>query len=540
MKASLAMVVCFVGFQGVVPQSWEAASAVSDTAAHRSSAALHDDALPTGVVGPYLLSPFGGLDALDPAMPLPEAADGAEVSADEEVVVSTTSSAKRPMAGTLFSPLDALTPSSSFGFRTSPITGEHGEFHTGQDFSAPCGTPVYAADAGTVRAVGWHQWGGGNRVEVDHGNGLITTYNHLQGISVALGDAVDGGDPIAAIGTTGSSTGCHLHFETILDGEHVDPVRWQLVPIGHGAPRGELTDYTPGTSAAAPMPAWAQSFTRSGEPVPTAGAYPRPAASAPSGGTDGLEPGTPTGPGAPADPSGTAPSTPGNGVSRPGTTPKPAPTPGSTAPQKPAPGSTPGATPSPGGTSTPSPSATPSPGGTSTPSPSATPSPGPSGKPNPGATPSPTPDPTPSATPSATPTPVPTPSATPSATPTPVPTPSATPSATPTPVPTPSPTPSATPTPVPTPTPTPTPTPDPSCDTDPTEPGEPAPGSDPAPVTEPTGTAPALLPSVPAQGTGAGAQPEATTCEDADPATPADPAHGPVPGIAAVPTREQG
>lgn len=270
MNASLAMVVCFVGFQGIVPQSWEAASAVGpDDSRMTLSALIGDDSLsPTGTVGESLLTPFGTGDTLDPVTFAPEPdAVPATAGADASEALSVQA-VKHPAAGSLFAPLDELTPTSSFGFRTSPISGQPGEFHTGQDYSAPCGTPVFAADAGTVRAVGWHPWGGGNRVEVDHGNGLITTYNHLQGISVLEGDTVNGGDPIAELGTTGSSTGCHLHFETILDGEHVDPLRWSFVPTSHGERTGEVKDYTPGDVGASDIPAWAQSSTRSDQQPP--------------------------------------------------------------------------------------------------------------------------------------------------------------------------------------------------------------------------------------------------------------------------------
>ncbi|WP_255769969.1 M23 family metallopeptidase [Pseudarthrobacter sulfonivorans] len=138
---------------------------------------------------------------------------------------------KRPPEGSLMAPLEALTASSPFGFRVSPITGQTGDFHLGQDFAAACGTRVYAADSGVVRAAGWHPWGGGNRVEIDHGNGLITTYNHLEAIAVRTGDSVQVGQVIARVGTTGWSTGCHLHFETILDGVHTNPLDWTLLPI---------------------------------------------------------------------------------------------------------------------------------------------------------------------------------------------------------------------------------------------------------------------------------------------------------------------
>jgi pyruvate/2-oxoglutarate dehydrogenase complex dihydrolipoamide acyltransferase (E2) component len=138
-------------------------------------------------------------------------------------------------------PLEVLNQSSPFGLRVSPITGGAGDFHLGQDYAAACGTRVYAADAGVVRAVGWHPWGGGNRVEIDHGNGLITTYNHLEAIAVHTGDSVQVGQVIARVGTTGSSTGCHLHFETIFHGKHTNPLNWTFIPTRQV---DELTEIT--------------------------------------------------------------------------------------------------------------------------------------------------------------------------------------------------------------------------------------------------------------------------------------------------------
>ncbi|MFJ5860932.1 M23 family metallopeptidase [Pseudarthrobacter sp. NPDC092439] len=137
----------------------------------------------------------------------------------------------RPADGTLVAPLAVLNPSSPFGPRTSPITGARGEFHWGEDFAAACGTGVHAADAGVVRAAGWAKGGGGNHVEVDHGNGLVTTYNHLESIGVRPGQTVKPGELIAKVGTTGASTGCHLHFETIRNGTHADPAAWKLLPL---------------------------------------------------------------------------------------------------------------------------------------------------------------------------------------------------------------------------------------------------------------------------------------------------------------------
>ncbi|HET6241585.1 MAG TPA: M23 family metallopeptidase [Arthrobacter sp.] len=158
-----------------------------------------------------------------------------------------SASLKRPPLGFLMSPLEAPAESSPFGLRTSPLTGSPHEFHWGQDYAAACGTRVYSADAGVVRAVGWHPWGGGNRVEIDHGNGLITTYNHLEAIAVKKGDSVRVDEVIARVGTTGSSTGCHLHFETILNGSHSDPHDWTMLPTRQVDQLGtiEMTSYAP-------------------------------------------------------------------------------------------------------------------------------------------------------------------------------------------------------------------------------------------------------------------------------------------------------
>ncbi|HEY8753113.1 MAG TPA: M23 family metallopeptidase [Arthrobacter sp.] len=147
---------------------------------------------------------------------------------------------KRPPEGFLMAPLEVLNASSPFGYRVSPITGATGDFHLGQDYAAACGTRVYAADSGVVRAAGWHPWGGGNRVEIDHGNGLITTYNHLDAIAVKTGDSVEVGQVIARVGTTGWSTGCHLHFETILNGHYTNPLNWTLIPIQQVDRLGEI------------------------------------------------------------------------------------------------------------------------------------------------------------------------------------------------------------------------------------------------------------------------------------------------------------
>lgn len=123
-------------------------------------------------------------------------------------------------------PLKVMNPTSPFGPRVSPITGAVDEFHRGQDYGAACGTEVMAAAGGTVIYSQWHPYGGGNRVEIDHGNGLITTYNHLSASKVKVGQKVERGDVIALSGTTGASTGCHLHFEVEVNNNVVNPLPW--------------------------------------------------------------------------------------------------------------------------------------------------------------------------------------------------------------------------------------------------------------------------------------------------------------------------
>lgn len=116
---------------------------------------------------------------------------------------------------------------SEFGMRFHPILLVW-KLHTGTDFGIDCGTPVYATAAGTVISAGWGG-GYGNRVMVDHGIhrgvDLVTTYNHLSSI-VVHGGGVSRGQLIGYSGTTGYSTGCHLHFETLEDGTFVNPRTW--------------------------------------------------------------------------------------------------------------------------------------------------------------------------------------------------------------------------------------------------------------------------------------------------------------------------
>lgn len=111
--------------------------------------------------------------------------------------------------------------SSEYGRRIDPFTGET-RFHHGLDIAAPQGTPIYPARQGTVIFSGRRQ-GYGNLVEVRHDDGSITRYGHTAANLVRQGDRAEAGVPIALVGSTGRSTGPHLHFEVVKDGASVDP-----------------------------------------------------------------------------------------------------------------------------------------------------------------------------------------------------------------------------------------------------------------------------------------------------------------------------
>jgi len=119
---------------------------------------------------------------------------------------------RRPVGGPITSP---------YGMRVHPVTGQR-KLHDGTDFGVPCGTPVHAPAAGTVTG---RSYSGayGKRIIIRHRPGFETTYNHLSAQSVSVGDRVSAGQVIARSGTTGLSTGCHLHFMVRKGGKPVNP-----------------------------------------------------------------------------------------------------------------------------------------------------------------------------------------------------------------------------------------------------------------------------------------------------------------------------
>ncbi len=98
--------------------------------------------------------------------------------------------------------------------------------HSGVDIANKIGTPIYAADDGVVITVGYNRGGYGNQIVIDHGGGKTTRYGHLSAFSVNLGQKVSKGQYIAAMGSTGRSTGPHLHFEVMIKGQHYNPLNY--------------------------------------------------------------------------------------------------------------------------------------------------------------------------------------------------------------------------------------------------------------------------------------------------------------------------
>ncbi|MBE0569714.1 MAG: M23 family metallopeptidase [Deltaproteobacteria bacterium] len=138
-----------------------------------------------------------------------------------------------PLEETSFPVRDGGRISSGFGYRKDPFTGAD-KFHHGMDIAAPEGTPVYPVKGGEVTFSGYQQ-GYGNVVVIDHGDGFVTKYGHNRANRVAVGDRVDTGKAIAEVGSTGRSTGPHVHFEVQYEGKKINP---QTVFAGTAKGRG--------------------------------------------------------------------------------------------------------------------------------------------------------------------------------------------------------------------------------------------------------------------------------------------------------------
>jgi murein DD-endopeptidase MepM/ murein hydrolase activator NlpD len=117
----------------------------------------------------------------------------------------------------------AVSFTSGFGVRSDPFRGA-AAMHPGIDLSGPYGTPIYATADGTVLRAGWNSGGYGNLIEIDHGRGITTRFGHLSAILIRAGDHITRGQLIGRMGSTGRSTGNHLHYEVRIDGRAVNPI----------------------------------------------------------------------------------------------------------------------------------------------------------------------------------------------------------------------------------------------------------------------------------------------------------------------------
>ncbi len=143
-----------------------------------------------------------------------------EMEQQLRVIETTSNPAFLP---TMWSHLGKI--NNEFGFRRNPFGGRSYEFHSGMDIDGERGDLIVAPANGTVVKAGW-QGGYGNLIEIDHGNGLTTRYGHLSKIEVQVGDTLQRGQLIGQIGSTGRSTGPHLHYELRLNDKSINPRRF--------------------------------------------------------------------------------------------------------------------------------------------------------------------------------------------------------------------------------------------------------------------------------------------------------------------------
>lgn len=125
----------------------------------------------------------------------------------------------------LASPVPQQRITSPFGWRPDPFTGSR-VLHIGTDFSGGIGSPIYSAESGVIIEAGNTGNTSGNYIIIQHSDKIYTKYSHLSTIEVNPGDVVTRGERIGGMGSTGRSTGTHLHFEVWFDGEYTNPMQW--------------------------------------------------------------------------------------------------------------------------------------------------------------------------------------------------------------------------------------------------------------------------------------------------------------------------
>jgi LysM repeat protein len=143
--------------------------------------------------------------------------------------IATQTKQPRSLASIITSPRGSATPAS--GSRMNwPVQGRITQYyswsHNGLDIAAPIGTPIYAAAGGTIVAASWNSGGYGYYIDIDHGGGKKTRYGHMSKFAVSVGDEVEKGDNIGFVGSTGRSTGPHVHFEVLIYGKRYNPLSY--------------------------------------------------------------------------------------------------------------------------------------------------------------------------------------------------------------------------------------------------------------------------------------------------------------------------
>ena len=137
----------------------------------------------------------------------------------------TTPSNQAPSSSGWIKPLKSYTITSAFGMRVHPVLG-YERMHEGVDMAAPKGTPIYAAKSGKVTTASYQKGGAGNYVVINHGDGFTSIYMHMTNYIVSKGQYVNAGQVIGYVGSTGISTGNHLHFGIAYKGEYVNPMKY--------------------------------------------------------------------------------------------------------------------------------------------------------------------------------------------------------------------------------------------------------------------------------------------------------------------------
>ena len=203
-------------------------------------------AMPMMVLVPYGLTPYG-MAAQSQGM---GGASGVQAASNPDVAAAAGSTQPVSLIAPFHGSAPITQPFGPTSFAAEPAYNGYSHFHTGLDFGVPLDTPIDAAAAGRVVSAGWDNTGFGNCVVIDHGNGLRTLYGHLSSVAVQPGQIVQAGQQIGLSGTTGNSTGPHLHLGVEQDGKWVDPA--PLLGLSGDATAISDSTTTPANAATAP------------------------------------------------------------------------------------------------------------------------------------------------------------------------------------------------------------------------------------------------------------------------------------------------